>query len=237
MGSLRALVSSLAFVVYTFIGSVLALLSLLVDRRGDSVLKLGRLWARAILATAGVKLDVRSRAHLDPKRPYVFMANHLSTVDIWAVLVAVPVPFSFIAKSQLGRIPLFGWAMRAGRFIFIDRKNPSLARKSIDEAARRIRGGQSVLIYPEGTRSRDGHLAPFKQGGFHLAIDSGADVVPVAIRGSREVMPRGTPLIRAGDVSIEIAEPISTAGLGSADREQLVERVRGRIVDMLGEAA
>ena len=230
---LRPLFSSISFVVLTVIGSVLAILSLIVDRKGDLVLWLGRWWSRGILASAGVKLDVRVHAPLDPARPYVFMANHLSTVDIWAVLVAVPVPFSFIAKNQLARIPLFGWAMRAGRFVFIARQNPARARQSIEEAARRIRSGLSVLVYPEGTRSRDGRLAPFKKGGFHLAVDSGAAIVPIAIRGSRESMPRGSVFIRAGTVSVDIGEPIPTAGLSAEDRERLVDLVHGRIAAML----
>jgi 1-acyl-sn-glycerol-3-phosphate acyltransferase len=125
--------------------------------------------------------------------------------------------------------------MRAGRFIFIDRQNAVAARKSIEEAAARIRGGCSVVIFPEGTRSRDGKLAPFKKGGFHLAINSGAQVVPVAIRGSREIMPRGSLLIRPGTVDIEIGEPVPTTGLGSGDRQALLEKVRARIAAMLGE--
>jgi 1-acyl-sn-glycerol-3-phosphate acyltransferase len=164
------------------------------------------------------------------------MANHLSLVDVWAVLVAIPVPLRFIAKKQLGAIPLFGWAMRAGRFIFIDRQNAASARRSIDEAAKRVRSGQSVVMFPEGTRSRDGRLGPFKKGGFHLAISSGVDIVPVAIWGSRELMPRGSARIYAGEVSIEIDEPIPTSSLSVDDRDALVERVRDRIASML-EAA
>src|SRR5262245_45306751 len=105
---LRALGASIVFVALTFVGSVLALLSLLFDRSGDHVLALGRWWARNVLRSAGVRLSVRLHTTLAPGRPYVFMSNHLSTVDIWVALVAVPVPFSFIAKVQLSRIPLFG---------------------------------------------------------------------------------------------------------------------------------
>jgi 1-acyl-sn-glycerol-3-phosphate acyltransferase len=164
------------------------------------------------------------------------MPNHASMVDIWVVFVAIPASFRFIAKKQLAKIPLFGWAMAAGRFIFIDRQNAASARRSMEEAARRIRAGQSVVIFPEGTRTRDGRLLPFKKGGFHLAMDSGADIVPVAIRGSREVMPRGAALIKAGTVTVEVGEPIPTAGLKSADREALIGKVRGSVAAMLGES-
>ena len=164
---------------------------------------------------------------------YVFMANHLSAVDIWALYVALPQRVRMIAKKQLASIPLFGWAMWAGNFIFVDRANAIAARRSIEEAGRRIRGGDSVLIFPEGTRSRDGRLGPFKKGGFHLAIDAGVSVVPVALQGTRAAMPRSSLLLRPGHVHVTFGEPISTTGLTDADRHGLLERVRGAIGGML----
>src|SRR5690349_20375652 len=131
---IRAVLSLASFVVATLLGSVLALPAGLIDKTGDLVLALARLWARVLLGAPGVKVEVVQHAPLDPKRPYVFMANHASMIDIWAVFVGVPVPLRFIAKKQLGKIPLFGWAMRAGRFIFIDRQNAASARRSIAEA-------------------------------------------------------------------------------------------------------
>ena len=232
----RACVSSVVFIVLTLIATLLAVPSRLFDPSGDGVLWLARWWARGVLATAGVRLEVRARGRLDPARPYVFMANHLSFMDVWPILVSIPVSLRFIAKKQIAAIPLFGWAMHAGRFIFIDRQNSESARRSIAEAARRIRAGQSVVLFPEGTRSRDGRLGPFKKGGFHLAVDSGADIVPLAIRGTRELMPRGTLLIRAGAVSLDIDEPIPTAGLSPEGVDALLERVRGRIAEMLSQA-
>jgi len=232
---IRALLSTISFVAATMIGSVSALVCGAIDRTGDLVLALARLWSRVILGVPGVKLDVKMHAPLEPGRPYVFMPNHASMVDIWAVFVAIPASFRFIAKKQLAQIPLFGWAMAAGRFIFIDRQNAASARRSMGEAARRIRSGQSVVIFPEGTRTRDGRLLPFKKGGFHLAMDAGVDIVPVAIRGSREVMPRGAALIKAGTVHVDVGEPIPTAGLKSADRDALIAQVRGRVAAMLGE--
>jgi 1-acyl-sn-glycerol-3-phosphate acyltransferase len=232
---IRALLALPTFIAATLVGSLIALVFWVVDKTGDLVLALARLWSRVVLGVPGVKLEVVTEAPLDPRRPYVFMANHASMVDIWAMFVAVPVSFRFIAKSQLAGIPLFGWAMRAGRFIFIDRQNAASARRSIEEAARRIKGGQSVVIYPEGTRTRDGRVAPFKKGGFHLAMNSGAEIVPVAIIGSRAVMPRGAALIRAGTVKVEFGAPISTAGVTNGERNALVDRVRDTIIAMLGD--
>jgi 1-acyl-sn-glycerol-3-phosphate acyltransferase len=233
---IRALLAVPSFLTATILGSLAALVLGVIDKTGDLVLSLARLWSRVLLGVPGVKVEITMRTPLDPARPYVLMPNHASMVDIWAMFVAVPVRFRFIAKKQLGAIPLFGWAMRAGRFIFIDRQNAASARRSIDEAARRIKSGQSVVIFPEGTRTRDGRLGAFKKGGFHLAIDSGVEIVPVAIRGSGAVMPPGSPLIRAGTVRLELDDPIPTAGLGTADREALIARVRSRIAAMLGEA-
>jgi 1-acyl-sn-glycerol-3-phosphate acyltransferase len=232
---IRALLSTISFVAATIVGSLTALIFGAIDKTGDLVLALARLWSRVILGAPGVKLEVKMHTPLEPGRPYVFMPNHASMVDIWVVFVAIPASFRFIAKKQLAQIPLFGWAMAAGRFIFIDRQNAASARRSMEEAARRIRAGQSVVIFPEGTRTRDGRLLPFKKGGFHLAMESGADIVPVAIRGSREVMPRGAALIRAGTVKLEVGEPIPTAGLKNGDRDALIAKVRGRVAEMLGE--
>jgi 1-acyl-sn-glycerol-3-phosphate acyltransferase len=216
-------------VLLSVLGAVLSLVSAPFDRSGDTVIVLARLWSRALLWSAAVPLRVEMHGDLDPQQPYVFMANHLSTVDIWALFVALPVKVRFIAKKQLARIPLFGWAMATGRFIFIDRQNPLAARRSIEQACARIRAGSSVAIFPEGTRSRDGYLGPFKKGGFHLALSAGVPIVPVGIRGAREVMPRGSLILRRGPVTVEIGVPIPTAGLPASDRDVLLERVRNEI--------
>jgi len=140
-----------------------------------------------------------------------------------------------IAKKQLGAIPFFGWAMRAGRFIFIDRQNAAAARASIAEACQRIREGTSVLLFPEGTRSRDGRLAAFKKGGFHLAMDAGVDIVPVAVQGTDALQPPGQLRLNSGAVTITIGRPISTSGMKAEDRAALIKTVRSEIARLLDE--
>ncbi len=205
------------------------------DPTGDWVLDLARWWSGWITRFAGVRIIVDNRANLDANQPYVFMANHASTIDIWALFLAIPRRVRMIAKKQLARIPLFGWVMWAGRFIFIDRQNAAAARRSIEEAGRRIRGGVSVLIFPEGTRTRDGQLGPFKKGGFHLAMDAGVPIVPVALRGTRALMPRGSLRVMSGEVFVTIGVPIPTSGLTIDDRPALIERVRDAIAAMAAE--
>jgi 1-acyl-sn-glycerol-3-phosphate acyltransferase len=225
----------LFIVVVTSLGSVWGLVLRLFDRTGDRVLDLARAWSGWVVSFAGVKIVVENRAHLVPDQPYVFMANHASSLDIWAVFRVVPRRLRMIAKKQLARIPLFGWAMWAGRFIFIDRQNGVAARRTIDEAGRRIREGASVLLFPEGTRTRDGTLGPFKKGGFHLAVNAGVPIVPVALRGTRELMPRGSLLLRAGTITAIIGEAIPTQGLSDEERAGLHERVRAMVESMLAE--
>jgi 1-acyl-sn-glycerol-3-phosphate acyltransferase len=231
----RAVLNTALVAVATIIGAVAALISRLFDPSGDTVLVLARWWSRIICTLSGVKIEVEGQRDLDRSHSYVFMANHLSTVDIWALYVALPLPVRMIAKKQLGAIPLFGWAMWAGRFIFIDRHNAISARRSIDRAKERIRAGASVLLFPEGTRSRDGQLQPFKKGGFHLAIDAGVPIVPVALQGTRELMPRGSLRVRPGRVRVIIGAPIPTTGLEVDDRNALLERVRHTLAEMLSK--
>ena len=233
---IRALIALISFLTATIVGSIISISVWAFDKSGDAVFAIAQVWSRILLGVPGVKLRLEMRGKLAPARPYVFMANHASMVDIWAMFVLLPVSFRFIAKRSLGNIPLFGWAMRAGKFIFIDRKNAVSARRTIALAVQRIRSGQSVVIYPEGTRTRDGTLGAFKKGGFHLAMDAGVEIVPVAIRGTGAVMPPGSMLIRAGEVSLTVGEPIPTAGLTAADRQRLVDEVRGKIAEMLAEA-
>jgi 1-acyl-sn-glycerol-3-phosphate acyltransferase len=219
--------------VFTALGSVLGIALRLVDSTGDRILDLARLWSQAIIKAAGVRIKVVYHGSLDPKVPYVFLANHASSLDIWAVFAAIPRRIRFVAKKQLARIPLLGWVMWAGRFIFIDRQNALAARRSIAEAGRRIRGGDSVLLFPEGTRTRDGSLGAFKKGGFHLAMSAGVPIVPIALRGTRRLMPRGSLLLRPGSIEVIVGEPIPTAGLVESDRAALIERVRSTIQTML----
>jgi 1-acyl-sn-glycerol-3-phosphate acyltransferase len=219
--------------VATILGSLVGLAMRLFDKSGDRVLDLARAWSGWVMSFAGVKIVVENRANLLPNQPYVFMANHASSLDIWAVFVAIPRHIRLIAKKQLARIPFFGWVMWAGRFIFIDRQNAVAARRSIEAAGQRIRSGDSVLIFPEGTRTRDGSLGPFKKGGFHLALKAGVPIVPVALRGTRALMPRGSYLLRSGTITVILGEPIPTQGLSDEERTTLIERVRSVVEGML----
>jgi len=234
---LRSLLTVPFIFLVTVVGSILGLIFRLFDSSGDSILDLARWWSGWVTRFSGVRLSVDIRAELQPDQPYVFMANHASTIDIWALFLAIPRRVRMIAKKQLARLPLFGWVMWAGRFIFIDRQNATAARRSIEEAGRRIRGGCSVVIFPEGTRTRDGQLGSFKKGGFHLAMEAGVPIVPIALQGTRALMPRGSFRVKSGPIKAIIGAPIPTRGLTVEQRPALIEQVRNAIATMLEETS
>jgi 1-acyl-sn-glycerol-3-phosphate acyltransferase len=193
-----------------------------------------RLWARVGLLLAGVRLTVEGHEHLPPGA-VVYMPNHQSNFDILALYAGLPVQFRWLAKEELFRIPLFGFAMRRTGYIPVDRSDHKKAIRSMAEAARRISEGASVIVFPEGTRSPDGALLPFKKGGFVLAIDAAAPIVPVAIRGSHEVMPKYTRWIRGGHIRVTIFPAVPTAGTTPSGRNALMEAVRRPIAGAMGE--
>jgi 1-acyl-sn-glycerol-3-phosphate acyltransferase len=157
------------------------------------------------------------------------MANHQSDFDILIILAHLPGQFRWIVKKELFNIPLFGAAMRNAGYIEIDRQNHVKAVKSVDEAARKIREGKSVMSFPEGTRSSDGKIKPFKQGMFYLAIMSGVPIVPVSIIGAREIMPKRSLQIKPGKITMVIDRPIDVSGYSLENRQELIERVRNII--------
>ncbi len=183
-------------------------------------------WARIILAATGVTVTAEGLDRVDRSRSYVFVANHTSLVDIWALLVAVPNSFRFLAKRELQRVPILGRAMKSAGNIFIDRNNLTSSFGSYDTAAAQLERGLSAMVFAEGTRSLDGRLLPFKKGPFVLAIRAGVPIVPVRIRGAFERTPKGALNVRPGPVVVHIGEPIPTTGMTYQDRDRLSDQAR-----------
>jgi 1-acyl-sn-glycerol-3-phosphate acyltransferase len=208
----------------------------LLDQR--AAYRVCQVWARVNLALYGVKVRSRRLAPLDPTRPYVFMSNHRSQFDILAVIVALSeFQLRWVAKVELTRVPVFGWALRRSGHVIIDRSNHEQAVASLRAAHAKIeREAVSLTIFPEGTRSRpDQALLPFKKGGFMLALETGIPIVPIAVRGSREILPRGSLQPASGEIEVVVGPPIPVAGV---DRDELIERVRAFIlahVDGVGD--
>ncbi len=232
---IRTAYATLVLVVGTFVFGSLVLLAQLVGlpHRPGSVYERAQIrWGRWLLRGAGVKVVRHGGDDLPPAAPHVFVANHISWFDIPVTLTALP-PYGFVAKRELETVPLFGAAARAAGVIYIDRENLKAAFTAYDDAASRIRGGRSVLVFPEGTRGDRYALRPFKKGPFVLAIGAGVPIVPVVIHGTIAVSPRTGFRVSTGVVHVHLLEPISTAGLTYNDRETLAEKVRFRMADVL----
>ena len=212
-------------VIASLVGSISAILLSFPVKGGNWSHLAGRLWAKSILWFSRVKVSVQGLEHIDPGAPYVYMANHQSMFDILVLLGHLPVQFRWLAKKELFKIPIFGYAMARVGYISIDRSDRKSAIKSLHEAARKIARGVSVVVFPEGTRSEDGHLKNFKKGGFHLAIDSGRPIVPVVIFGSHRVMPKGTLRIRPGRIVLSISAPVATESCQGKTKEALMKNV------------
>jgi 1-acyl-sn-glycerol-3-phosphate acyltransferase len=185
-------------------------------------------WCRAILRISGVTLEVHNPERMSETDGHVYIANHVSWYDIFALASLIP-RYTWIAKSELRKLPMFGRAAEVAGIIFIDRDNKKAAFESYKRAAADVKRGRSVIIHPEGTRGRDYHLRPFKKGPFVLAIASQSPVIPTLLHGTREVMPKGSFVIRGGTVRIHFLEPVPTLGYTYDDRTELMELVWSRM--------
>jgi 1-acyl-sn-glycerol-3-phosphate acyltransferase len=201
----------------------------LFPRRNFPV-RIGRRWARLHLWALGLRPDYRGAVPAGEVAPRIFVANHLSIVDIWAMLAVVPLNARFVGKRSLFRIPIFGWSMAAAGFIPIDRTHGGRAMAAVSRASEALRSGHAIVMFPEGTRSRAGRLLPFKKGAFHLALSEEVPIVPVAISGSgRMVRPRSV-VVRRVPVSVTFLPPVDVTTFLPADVEGLIARVREAIL-------
>ncbi len=186
-------------------------------------------WGRTLLGGMGMRVEVVERVPLDPRQPYVFVANHQNAVDIMALAGGLPYPFVFLAKEELKKVPFLSLALRHSACIFIDRSSPRRSIESLRAAGRRIRSGDSVLVFPEGGRSYGASLAPFKRGAFLVAVEAGVPMVPVTVLDSYRLMDERAYTARGGTVRLVTGRPIPTAGARRRDVPALIEKVRAQM--------
>lgn len=183
-------------------------------------------WARWILAAAGTRVVVEGAERIPPGVPVVFASNHASMFDIWALAARLPGSIRFVAKAELARIPFFGAAMVRAGHVSIERENKAQALDAYRRAAATVRSGISTVVFPEGTRTRTGELLPFKNAPFGLAIAAGVPLVPLFIRGTFGILPKGKFRLHPATIHVRVGEPLPTTGLTLADRQQLRDRAR-----------
>ncbi|HSD22296.1 MAG TPA: lysophospholipid acyltransferase family protein [Anaeromyxobacter sp.] len=218
--------------VYTAVSMVVFFLVSLPDtllRRGDLAMWLARFaWSRSILKLAGARVTLTRLPPL-PDGPLIFASNHESALDILALVSRLPRTVRFIAKQELFRIPVFGWYMRMGGHIAVDRGNHTRAVESLRRAGAAVRGGISLIVFPEGTRSTDLRVHPFKKGPFVVAMEAGVPVVPVAISGAGRITPKRAIAVYPGEIRIALGDPVDPRAF--ADRTALLTEVRRRVIE------
>ncbi len=232
---LPPIVNTVGGIGLTGLYSAGSLVDAAVHRDGYRVRRWKEPWCRALARFWDMPVHVFGAERLDPEGIYLYMANHQSNVDIVAVMVALPGPPGFLSKKEMLKAPLLGRAMAWAGEVFIDRSDRQQAIAAIEEAARQVREGRPLIVFPEGTRSDGRAIRPFKKGGFHLAKKARVPLVPVGIRGTERVLPKGHALVRGGlPVEVHVGVPIEPDEIERTPLEALVERVRaeiGRLAD------
>jgi 1-acyl-sn-glycerol-3-phosphate acyltransferase len=216
-----------AVTVYTIVLGTVSLASTIVDPSGRFAHRCARGWAWLILKTSGVTVRVTGLERLDRSRSYIFAANHQSIYDIPVVFASLPFDLRIIAKESLGRIPFMGWHLRRAGHLLVDRSNPGAG--VVKRMAKLVGARQSLIVFPEGTRSVDGVVGRFKGGSFVIALDSGVPVVPISISGSRYVMLKGRVTVFPGEVALTVHAPIETTGVGRDDVRAFADAVRATV--------
>ncbi len=223
-------------IIHTVIHSVLALLFALIDRSYHLYFKLSKTFSWGVLFLSGVRLHITGLENLNKDMPYIFVSNHSSQFDIPTLQFTLPQETCIVYKKELGKIPLFGWQMKLGPYIMIDRDNRESAARSI-EIAKKIMSekGRSILLFAEGTRSKTGEVQPFKRGAFYLASKVGFPIVPVSISGAENILPKGRFNIKGGVINVHFEKPITTGNIQTKkDELELMEKVRNIIIEHRG---
>lgn len=227
----RSVVGITVMVINTIYIGVVATTIARFNPRAPVITGMMHFWARLFHAIIGVKLRVEGQENIDPQRSYVFISNHQSNIDIPAHFLACRNPIRFLAKKELYQVPILGYLLRHLDFIKVDRQAGIAGHDEINvQVEHTVSLGHSLIIYPEGTRTRDGNIQPFKKGAFRIAIDNGMDIVPMATSSTaRQAWPPGSKIIRRTTVRVKVGEPLSVAGMTTADLEGLRDQAEATV--------
>jgi 1-acyl-sn-glycerol-3-phosphate acyltransferase len=228
------LLYSTAAVATIVLGSTVIIAALLGVKDGPNSIydKVPKWWSAAVMFVVGVRIRVHGVENAGGGEPRIFASNHVSWFDVPSLAKTLP-NNRFVAKAELFKVPVFGRAMRATGMIEIQRENRKAAFGAYEFAAERIRGGKSVVVFPEGTRGNAYPLRPFKKGPFVLAIAAGVPIVPIILHGTIEIMPKGTLWVHSGTIDIHLLEPVSTTGVDYDHRDALMNTVRARMAEAM----
>ena len=235
---LRSILTYIVIALYVIAPGIPLVLIALVTRNPRPLFAVGMIGVRLAMAVAGIRYRVTGTEHIQRGRAAVYVVNHSSNVEppiVFAVLRELMPRLRVLYKAELRKLPILVRAFDVAGFVPLERGNREQSLPAIDMATTALQGGNSFLIFPEGTRSRTGELLPFKKGGFIMALRAQAPVVPIAIIGAREAMRKGSPWIYPVRVSVRVGPPVESAGLAIEHRDQLVQQVRDRVAALLAE--
>ena len=230
---MKKIIGAVRFFIVCIVSMMFAsiiLISLIFNKRGERFHWFCRNWARVVLRVCGTSVTVRGSENVQAGKGYVYVSNHASMFDIPAVIAGIPDQIRLVYKKELEKIPIFGWGLKYGSYIGVDRGRGVEAQKSLDEAVAKIQNGESVLLFAEGTRTLDGKLQPFKRGAFHIAVRAGVPVVPLTINGSYAILPKHSISLNPGAVDLILEKPIYLHGEEGKETElTLMEEVHAAI--------
>ncbi|HOJ28861.1 MAG TPA: lysophospholipid acyltransferase family protein [Spirochaetota bacterium] len=196
---------------------------------GNLAFNISKLWAWTMLIVTGVRVHIKGRETIKEGMQYVIISNHQSQYDILALVTSLNIQFRWVIKKELLYVPLFGWALYAAKNVFIDRSNREKAIASINKAVNRLPQGVSLLVFAEGTRSKDGTLQKFKKGGFTIAIERKMPILPVVVKGSRAILPKGSLIFHSGNIEVVVCDPIPADQYTHETIEDLINKTHNVI--------
>lgn len=222
--------------VWTVICAVLSFLLIIIFFRKEMASFVGRaIWSPVILYICGVRLVITGKENISSGEKNIYISNHGSLLDIPAVFTAIPVNLFFIAKKELKKVPFMGWAMLMGGMIFIDRRNKEQAKKDMHRAGELIKKGKNIISFPEGTRTTTGEIGTFKRGTFLLSVNTGINIVPIAIKGARELLPSESFFLKPGKIYLHIFPPCSPENYSLETVEVFAQGLRTKISDKISQ--
>ncbi len=219
-----------------FVMGSISLAASLFDSSGRLQHRVAVAWARMVLRICMVRVDVLGAEKLDPQQPYVFCSNHFSLIDTPLMFGSMPREFRILARDNLWKIPFLGWHLNRAGHIPVARESPRAAARNIREAADRVRNGVSILLFPEGERTRQPNMRRFKPGAAYIAIQAGVPIVPMALVGTRDILPPSSSHLHPARAELRVGEPIDTAGFTNRDARSVIERAQQEVAKLAGVA-
>ena len=216
-------------ILNTILLAIVIILISVFDKRGNLVHYIGKFWSLLNVYLSGTRLSIKGKEKIRKGQSYIVMSNHQSLFDVWALIGKLPIQIRWIIKSDLMKIPVFGYALERMGNIYIDKRRRKDAIYGLEKAITKIRTGTSVVLFPEGTRSLDGRLLTFQKGGAAIALKSGVPILPVTVNGGRFVLPKGTLALMPGMIRIIVGDEIDPKAFKENERELLMARVKAAI--------